>query len=104
MITVFSGDREFTRNVYFFKKAPDGMENNVELPIEFFSYSNSNNSNQIHDSNSNQNNHQIIEIDTNRPVEATTQQNRRSTRVSSPIERYVAEPASGLRNRQPKRK
>ena len=64
IITVFSGDREFTRNVYLFKKAPDGMENNIELPIEFFSCSNSNNSNQINDSNSNQNNHQIIEIDT----------------------------------------
>jgi hypothetical protein len=29
---------------------------------------------------------------------------RRSTRVSRPIERYIAEPASGMRNRQPKRK
>jgi hypothetical protein len=98
MITLFSGDREFTRNVYLFKKAPDGMENNIELPIEFFSCSNSNN--QINDNNSNQNNHQILEIGTNRPVEATNQHNRRSTRVSRPIKRYIAEPASGLRNRQ----
>ncbi len=42
MITVFLGDREFTRNVYLFKRAPDRMENNIELPVEYFSSSNSN--------------------------------------------------------------
>ncbi len=62
MITIFSGDREFTRNVFLLKKLP--MEWKTILNYQFFSCSNSNNSNQINDSNSNQNNHKIIEIDT----------------------------------------
>ena len=35
MITVFSGNREFTRNVYLFKRAPESMEMNFEIPEQF---------------------------------------------------------------------
>ena len=97
MITVFSNNREFTRNVFLFKKAPSTLEANA-IDDNLFLNSTPNAEVEEHIENIEQAHEEIAES-------AILEQPRRtSARVKIPIDRFIAEPACGLRNRQPDRR
>ena len=99
MITAFSGNRELTRNVSLFKKAPDTMEHSYEyiLNNNICCAEADKNFHSEHQEHNNVDN-ELVELEATPQIQVF----RRSERIRHPVDRYVAEPASGLLNRLPK--
>ena len=105
MITIESNDRELTRNCSFLKLAPDSMSQNVESEvIPNSNWNQSLNEEQIFPSPTQIEQREPEIVAEQRVVNLTNQQPiRSSTRIRNPVNRFVAEPASGLINRNQKR-
>ena len=102
MLTVFNGNKEFSRNVSLFKRAPTDMENiSGEIPEPVCS-----NNFEANLNGELANNNNDLDLETEQvtlPGLEIIREQRVSTRVKKPINRYIAEPASGLINREPKK-
>ena len=102
MVSVFNGDKEFSRNVSLFKRAPTEMENiSDELPESFIT---DNIEAHVSAEPNNINNNSLNLEDVDEVAAPEQRITRVSTRVKRPINHFVAEPASGLINRAPKKK
>ena len=105
LITIESNGRELTRNCSFLKLAPDSMSQNVESEvIPNSNWNQSLNEEQIFPSQTQIEQREPEIVAEQRVVNLTNQQPiRSSTRIRNPVNRFVAEPASGLINRNQKR-